>query len=352
MKTIAWIHSHLSVVPLAMTAVAMLLSTAEHGAKAQETEGDSSEIIIVNNDDPGEGLNDPTPADPVAGNPGLTLGEQRLAVFEAAAEVWEGILVSDVPIEVQAQFDELACTSNAGTLAQAGPTLFFADFPGAVVPGTIYASAQANQQAGVDLAPDDSDLLATFNSRIGAPDCLAGSSFFLGIDDTPAPDGTIGLFDTILHEMAHGLGFLSVVNIETGAKLVGLDDIFSNNLEDQTLGPWPGLTDEERAASAISEGDLQWTGANVRACAAQVLQEGGATDGDVLMFAPNPLRPGSSVSHFDTSLSPDELMEPFATETSILDLTTTAFADMGWPISEAAAEQICGAPAQMADSLQ
>jgi hypothetical protein len=50
------------------------------------------------------------------------------------------------------------------------------------------------------------------------------------------------------------------------------------------------------------------------------------------LYTPNPLENGSSVSHFDTSLQPNALMEPFINSdlTSSPDLTQYAFADMGW----------------------
>jgi hypothetical protein len=50
------------------------------------------------------------------------------------------------------------------------------------------------------------------------------------------------------------------------------------------------------------------------------------------LYTPNPLENGSSVSHFDTSLQPNVLMEPFINGdlTSSPDLTQYAFADMGW----------------------
>ena len=37
---------------------------------------------------PGEGFNDPTPAAPVGGNTGTTLGQQRLIAFQHAADIW------------------------------------------------------------------------------------------------------------------------------------------------------------------------------------------------------------------------------------------------------------------------
>ena len=350
MRSIDRINDKRTTLSLALTAIAMV-SVAGHGAEAQQTGG--SDIVIVNNDGPGEGFNDPTPVAPVAGNRATTLGEQRLAVFEAAADIWEAILVSGVQIEVQAQFDDLPCTANSATLGAAGPITVAADFQGAQVADTFYVAAQANQQAGIDLDPDNADINATFNSRLGDPDCLAGRPFFLGIDGQPAPTNTIGLFDVVLHEIAHGLGFLSIVDITTGERFFDTDDIFSRNLEDQTLGlTWPNLTDTQRAASAINTGNLQWSGAAAEACAAQILQQGAAADGDVLMFAPDPVDPGSSVSHFDTSVSPDELMEPAATPTSILDVTTAAFVDMGWPVTAEAQQQLCQTSEQVVEIPQ
>lgn len=59
----------------------------------------------------------------------------------------------------------------------------------------------------------------------------------------------------------------------------------------------------------------------------------GADDaGWPLMYAPNPYQPGSSVSHWDVSATPDLLMEPAINPglTSSVDLTRYVFEDMGW----------------------
>ena len=60
------------------------------------------------------------------------------------------------------------------------------------------------------------------------------------------------------------------------------------------------------------------------------------TDGNgrVLLFAPDPIDPGSSISHFDNTVSPDLLMEPAissALNPGDIDLTAQAMLDMGWP---------------------
>ena len=53
--------------------------------------------------------------------------------------------------------------------------------------------------------------------------------------------------------------------------------------------------------------------------------------GHVQMYAPSPQQPGSSVSHFDTAVAPNELMEPFYTgATQDVGLALEVFADLGW----------------------
>src|SRR5690349_24995871 len=99
-------------------------------------------FVIVNVDSPGEGFNDPTPAAPVGGNPGTTVGQQRLNVFVKAGQIWDAILHSPITIRVQASFDPLSCTPTSGVLGSAGPTTADSDFPGAGFPATCYASAE------------------------------------------------------------------------------------------------------------------------------------------------------------------------------------------------------------------
>ncbi|MGZ3446114.1 MAG: PA domain-containing protein [Myxococcaceae bacterium] len=56
----------------------------------------------------------------------------------------------------------------------------------------------------------------------------------------------------------------------------------------------------------------------------------------VPMFAPNPLAGGSSVSHWDTSVTPNLLMEPNISPdlTHSLDLTVPLLQDTGWALSD------------------
>jgi hypothetical protein len=91
------------------------------------------------------------------------------------------------------------------------------------------------------------------------------------------------------------------------------------------------MTTGERVAASINTGNLHWVGPKVKA--ASSLLSTGKTGDHVHMYAPNPQEPGSSVSHFDTTLTPDELMEPFATPTTIQDLTEALLQDIGWSLA-------------------
>src|SRR5262245_16574750 len=82
---------------------------------------DATTITIINNDGANEGFNDPTVVAPVGGNPGTTLGAQRLYVFQYAANIWASLLCSNIEIRVQAQMNPQSCTATSGTLGSASP---------------------------------------------------------------------------------------------------------------------------------------------------------------------------------------------------------------------------------------
>ena len=92
---------------------------------------------LINLDAAGEGFNDPTPVAPVGGNPGTTLGQQRLNVFNQACFIWGQYLQSNVTIQVQANFDPLTpCDSTSGVLGSAGAVSQASDFSGALIANT------------------------------------------------------------------------------------------------------------------------------------------------------------------------------------------------------------------------
>ncbi len=234
---------------------ALVLACLCLGASAQ-----AATITIVNNDGVGEGFNDPTPAAPVGGNPGTTVGQQRLNVFQQAASVWGAILPSDVEIRVNAQFNPLSCTATSGVLGSCGATSIFRDFPNAPFTGTWYTKAEANKLAGYDLNPSSADISAQFNSNLGTTGCLETSSWYYGFDHNEGASG-IDLLAVVIHELTHGLGFICFVNLSTGQQYSNYPDVYERFLLDNGTGlRWTDETNPQRAASAINTYNLFWDG--------------------------------------------------------------------------------------------
>ncbi|MEO6463679.1 MAG: peptidase, partial [Candidatus Eisenbacteria bacterium] len=141
---------------------------------------DASTITILNNDGVGEGFNDPTPVAPVGGNAGVTLGQQRLNVFQHAANIWGALLPSTQVIIVRAQFNPQTCTATSAVLGSAGAVTIHRDFPSAPFAGTWYNAALGNKLSSSDLSPLNPDINATFNSNLGLAGC--GFSWYYGLD--------------------------------------------------------------------------------------------------------------------------------------------------------------------------
>ena len=305
----------------------MLVALATLAAAA----GRAATLTLVDLDDPGEGFNDPTAVAPVTGNGATTLGGQRQAAFRAAAAQWGRILESNVTIRVEATMDSLACNASTAVLGLGGPESVHADFPNAPIAGTWFTQAEANSLAGADLQ-SKADISAAFNKDVDSnPDCLSGVTWWYGIG-APAPAGTVDFYTAVLHEIAHGLGFLTLVDIGTGAKFVGANDAFMLFLEDHSTGKHWGdasMSDAERAASATDSGDLHWTGPHVVALASGLT--GGVAGGHVQVYAPSGGNLGAA-SHWDPAITPDGLMEPNLHADTRDILTTAALLDIGWNV--------------------
>jgi hypothetical protein len=294
-------------------------------------------ITVINRDRAGEGFNDPSPTEPVGGNLGTTLGEQRLIVFQRAAEMWADVVDSGVEIRVGATFDPLPCGAAAVTLGVAGPNNLFSDFAGAPRPHTFYGDALADSLAGRDLCPpgtcaDSDDVTAVFNSVLGTSGCTF-PPWYMGLDGNTPPRSP-DLLTTILHELGHGLGFLTFMDLRTGRGFMDSDDAYMVFLEDHLTGKtFPEMSNAERVAASTATGDLRWVGPAVVAASGRLTQ-GADAAGHVEMYAPGILSPGGSVSHFSDFLSPDELMEPFDNgPLPSVGLARELLKDIGWRLA-------------------
>jgi hypothetical protein len=239
-------------------ALSVMLGLMAHGKAAAD-----ANIVIINLDGPGEGFNDPTPASPVGGNKGKTLGAQRLIAFQHAAKIWGETLDSNVTIRIQAAFNPLApgVLGSAGAVSASRDFAGIEQFPGAEFADTWYGAALANKRAGVDLEPATNDINAQFSSNF---------NFYLGLNNKhgPLPD----LVAVLLHEFGHGLNFQTFYNRSNGAPFQGHTDIYARYLFDRTFGlTWPQMSNAQVAFSSINFGNLVWSGATVTDAVPSVL---------------------------------------------------------------------------------
>lgn len=272
--------------------------------------------------------NDPTSVAPVGGNPGTTLGAQRRnAVLESVRQLSAG-LDSETPISVRACWKDFpASTGGGATLAAASPSDFTIDDqsfvfssgesfrPAAFLPEkyAFYAAAPAARLGGSSACrirggscTEFTDLEVFYNKRIGQAGVLGGAQFYLGYGAAPA--GRLDFVGVSVHELGHGLGFASLVSVTSGAKPLGRDDIFTRQIVDNRVSPMPQLTsisDADRVAAITSLSGLSWI--DERAANSPLNTQ--TSFPGVLMYAPNPVQTGSSLSHLTDTYS-GELMTP------------------------------------------
>jgi hypothetical protein len=236
-----------------LLALSLLLSLSAFG---------KGRIIIINDDNPNTGFNDPTPAAPIGGNPGTTLGQQRLNVLEMAAAKWSALIDTDFDIIAQSTFANIpGCTATEGVLGQAAPFTWQRDFVNAPVVKTWYPIALANQMAGRDLNAEAPEIFVQFNSAVDNQTCLGDSDWYYGFDGQAGNDSD--LYHVVLHELGHGLGIAGAQRAPTFRD--GFPAVSDLHTFDATTGRrWDQMSQAERSTSYLNTGNLVWDGASVR----------------------------------------------------------------------------------------
>ena len=225
-------------------------------------------IIIRSLDSKGVGFADSTPVQPVGGNSGTTLGEQRLNVFREAARRWENTIDTDVDIIVAATFAPIedGCDDSSAILGQAGPREWVHSgmgFPNAPLQNVWYPIGLANKISGTDLRPEADDIFARFNADVDKESCLSASNsdWYYGFDGNHGDD--VDLFVVVLHELAHGLGIAGKGGSAEFSE--NRPAIFNTRMLDLTAGMrWDQMSAEQRRVSITNTGNLVWEGQNVR----------------------------------------------------------------------------------------
>jgi hypothetical protein len=313
---------------------------------------------------------DATPVTPVANNNGTTRGEQRRNAFNHAVSQLRSQLTGPAPIRILACWAALGGDAQRATLASAGPTTVFRDnavsgtrfisMPFLPKTYTWYSSAGSAQMAGTDRCRfaggpcNRPDIFIQFNSDVDGDVALGSSSFHYGLSAPEAGDRNVDFVTTAMHEITHGLGFVSLLNLDpdqgpVGAKFsacfndgycepAGHDDAFADAVaytDGATPRPLNALTDDERAAALTSVFDLRWTDAPAVESALNPRRAQPFPQNLPALYAPASIEGGSTLSHLDSTYT-SQLMTPFLTDgLRSQGLARPMLSAVGWPESPA-----------------
>jgi hypothetical protein len=243
-----------------------------------------------------------------------------------------------VTIVVEAQFDALLCSPFSATLGSAGAKVGFANFRGAPVADMFYPAALADALSGSNINSEN-DIKATFSSALDGGSCMGGRTFYLGFDHNPG--NNLDLLAVVLHELGHGLGFMSVMKADgTSSLSSGRLAIYDRFLYSEVAGQF--LTDmasSERRAALVGGTALVWNSSSVNSQASLLTGGVSSAGGHLRIYAPFSYNDGASTSHWDTSAQwsingsqRQLLMEPYITANprGHTDLTGCSLRDMGW----------------------
>jgi len=199
--------------------------------------------------------------------------------IQAAVNVWSANFSSSVAITVDASWGR---SSSWGVLGSARPGSFFSAFSGAPDPSLWYSSATANALAGKDLDKADPEIIIQVNSA---------ASWNTRGDGAPSAS-EYDLESVFIHELGHGLGFLSNDAYDPFFGLGSLDqptpfDAYLQTSDGRRLADLP--TPSKELGTALTS-SLVWNGA------LGIKANGGIKP---KMYTPSRYESGSSTSHLD-----------------------------------------------------
>ena len=213
--------------------------------------------------------------------------------FQAAVDIWSANFVSKVNITIDASWTRLG---SSGILGSARPGDYFSGFDGAPDASLFYPSALANALAGKDLDKSQSEMVIQVNSSGNWNTRNDGRSHINEYD----------LQSVFLHEMGHGLGFLSTDSYDSFLGYGSLDqptpfDAYLQVEDGRRLSDIP--TPSAELGRALTS-KLVWSGAL-----------GIAANGGVkpVMYTPSRYEEGSSVSHLDEETFKDSALDSVMT---------------------------------------
>jgi hypothetical protein len=246
------------------------------------------------------------------------------AAFQRAVDIWANLLNSTIPVRVTAIWEDL----GQNVLGSANTSDYLRNFPGANKINTFYPIALAEKMSGIELnSLNDEDIICRFNSRI---------PWYYGTAEN-VPLGQFDFTSIVLHELGHGLGFVGSMRVSGnigsygfGTRFNTIYDSFLKSGDDKFLVDTLSFRNPSNALRnpLVSE-DLYFVSPRTDAV---------SKSDRVLLYAPNPYQPGSSISHLDDFKYGGGKINSLMTPTASLreknlnpgPITLNMFADMGW----------------------
>ena len=209
--------------------------------------------------------------------------------LQLAVDIWAANFQSKVTITIDATWTS---SQSSAVLGSARPGGYFAGFSGAPDSSLWYPSALANALAGKDLDERNAEMLISVNSR--------GTWNRRG-DGAPTTR-EYDLKSVFIHEIGHGLGFLSNNSYDSYLGYGSIEqptpfDAYAQTVDGRRLADVPSPSLELGKALRSS---LVWSGA-----------QGVAANGGVkpVLYTPSTYEDGSSISHLDEKTYADNALD-------------------------------------------
>lgn len=258
--------------------------------------------------------------------------------------IWGRFLNSIVPIKVNIYYTNLGPASNLAITIPNGRR----DFTNAPLDSVWYPSSLANSLDQVELNPGESDMDIYVNSSV---------NWYLDTLANPSA-GQFDLVTVMLHEIGHGLAFLSLAKLD-GSNFGSFGLVSSADILPLSSSfPFPDLQGHPSTFAMFMENSNNQSLVDTTLFANNSLDLGGEFtsnavyfDGPIAnsqnggspvrLYAPTTYASGSSMQHLNESTfpasNPNSLMTPFINAQEVHhhpgDLTIAMMEDMGWNVN-------------------
>ena len=246
--------------------------------------------------------------------------EEAKYAFQYAVSIWESLIVSSVPINVDAYWEKM----SGNVLAQGRPSVFFNNFNGAPQHDTYFPVALAEKLCGKELNAGNPDIICQFNSNF---------NWYFGRDGN-TPSDQYDFVSSVLHEITHGLGFSGFFKDADGKgffnnanNLPSIYDHYIFNYQNQKIA------DKSLFKSPSTELHRQLTSDNLKFCQTISSNQFNTID---WIYSPVVWDEGSSIYHLKGYSYGEEnsLMTPTARKGEAIhnpgEITLNILAEIGW----------------------